>query len=233
MDRTESRLQWPRRLVGVAAAGALMLWSLLGQTHWIWVLPFAAVIGGVAFRPGQRRWLVAGGGIVAAALVGWIATGEASAAVVGGSVVAAFALLGLAQVWLWEVTHRRFRLATELTRAVGILRAAGVDAEVEGTPESVPVALQPLFGSLVREGASNLLRHTRAGRCEIAVERDGDDVVVRVIDDGVARVVVPSGDGTGVAGLRARFAAVGGRVDATPLAPRGFELCGRAPRPST
>ena len=40
---------------------------------------------------------------------------------------------------------------------------------------------------------------------------------------------MPDADGTGVAGLRERFAAVGGQVEATPLAPRGFELCGRAP----
>lgn len=141
----------------------------------------------------------------------------------------ALALQALAETRDLVQGYRRVGLATELTNAVGILKAAGVDAEVEGTPESVPVALQPLFGSLVREGATNLLRHTRAARCEIAVERDGDDVVVRVIDDGVARVVAPSGDGTGVAGLQERFAAVGGQVEATPLAPRGFELCGRAP----
>ena len=103
-----------------------------------------------------------------------------------------------------------------------------MDAEVEGTPESVPVALQPLFGSLVREGATNLLRHTRAARCEIAVERDGDDVVVRVIDDGVARVVVPDGDGTGVAGLRERFAAVGGQVEATAARPARASSCAAA-----
>ena len=57
--------------------------------------------------------------------------------------------------------YRRVGLAVELANAVGILRAAGVDAAVAGTPEAVPVALQPLFGSLVREGATNLLRHTR------------------------------------------------------------------------
>lgn len=141
----------------------------------------------------------------------------------------ALALQALAETRELVQGYRRVGLATELANAVGILQAAGVDAEVEGTPEAVPVALQPLFGSLVREGATNLLRHTKAARCEIAVERDGDDVVVRVIDDGVARVVVPTGDGTGVAGLRERFAAVGGRVDAEPLAPRGFELVGRAP----
>jgi len=141
----------------------------------------------------------------------------------------ALALQALAETRGLVQGYRRVGLATELANAVGILQAAGVDAEVEGAPESVPVALQPLFGSLVREGATNLLRHTKAARCEIAVERDGDDVVVRVIDDGVARVVAPSSDGTGVAGLRERFAAVGGRVDAEPLAPRGFELVGRAP----
>ncbi|MBE2315684.1 histidine kinase [Solirubrobacter sp. CPCC 204708] len=141
----------------------------------------------------------------------------------------ALALQALSETRELVQGYRRVGLATELANAVGILKAAGVDAEVEGAPETVPVALQPLFGSLVREGATNLLRHTRAERCEIAVERDGDDVVVRVIDDGVARVVVPDGDGTGVAGLRERFAAVGGRVEAAPLAPRGFELCGRAP----
>ena len=124
--------------------------------------------------------------------------------------------------------YRRVGLAVELANAVGILKAAGVEAAVEGTPEAVPVALQPLFGSLVREGATNLLRHTRAARCEIAVEREGDDVVVRMADDGVARA--PSdGEGSGVAGLRERFAAVGGRVEAAPLAAGGFVLTGRAP----
>jgi two-component system sensor histidine kinase DesK len=124
--------------------------------------------------------------------------------------------------------YRRVGLAVELANAVGILRAAGVEAAVEGVPEAVPAALQPLFGSLVREGATNLLRHTVAERCEIAVEREGDDVVVRMADDGVAREA-GDGDGSGVAGLRERFAAVGGRVEAAPLAAGGFVLTGRAP----
>jgi two-component system sensor histidine kinase DesK len=140
----------------------------------------------------------------------------------------ALALDALAETRELVQGYRRVGLATELANAVGILKAAGVDAEVAGTPEAVPVALQPLFGSLVREGATNLLRHTRAQRCEIAVARDGDDVVVRVADDGVARET-SDGDGSGVAGLRERFAAVGGRVEAVPLAAGGFVLSGRAP----
>jgi two-component system sensor histidine kinase DesK len=130
--------------------------------------------------------------------------------------------------------YRRVGLTTELENAVAILRAAGVEASVTGTPERVPEPLQPLFGSLVREGATNLLRHTEAGRCTFSVAVDGPDVVLRVQDDGTARVPGPEAAadeaGTGVVALRERFAAVGGRVEAAPLRSGGFALTGRAPR---
>jgi two-component system sensor histidine kinase DesK len=140
----------------------------------------------------------------------------------------ALALEALAETRGIVQGYRRVGLAVELANAVGILKAAGVDAVVDGAPEAVPAGLQPLFGSLVREGATNLLRHTRAERCEIALEREGDDVVVRMADDGVAREGGDDG-GSGVAGLSERFAAVGGRVEASPLAAGGFVLTGRAP----
>jgi two-component system sensor histidine kinase DesK len=297
-------------LVGAAAVVGLVLWGALidGESHWMWVLPFSGVVCGAAFGAGRvGRWLVVGGGCLAAFAVGALAA-SVEAGTAGAFVLASFALAGLLQVWIWDVTlrldgareqagevavlrerlrfagdlhdiqghqlqaialkaqlaarligvddararsnaadahalalealaetrelvqgYRRVGLATELANAVGILKAAGVEAAVEGAPEAVPVALQPLFGSLVREGATNLLRHSRAERCEIAVEREGDDVVVRMADDGVAREPDPDGGGSGVAGLRERFAAVGGRVEAAPLAAGGFVLTGRAP----
>ncbi|WP_051470894.1 sensor histidine kinase [Patulibacter minatonensis] len=127
--------------------------------------------------------------------------------------------------------YRRVGLVTELENAVQILRAAGVETTVTGTPERVPEALQPLFGSLVREGATNLLRHTRADRCTLSVRLEGAEVVLRVEDDGTARAAATDDDrGTGIVALGERFAAVGGRVDAAPLPDRGFALTGRAPR---
>jgi two-component system sensor histidine kinase DesK len=128
--------------------------------------------------------------------------------------------------------YRRVGLVTELENAVAILRAAGVEAAVTGTPEHVPETLQPLFGALVREGATNLLRHTVAERCTLSVDVAGDEVVLRVQDDGTARAPADPDDepGTGIVALRERFAAVGGRVDAEPLPGRGFALTGRAPR---
>ena len=288
----------------------LVLWGALidGESHWMWVLPFSGVVCGAAFGAGRvGRWLVVGGGCLAAFAVGALAA-SVEAGTAGAFVLATFALAGLLQVWIWDVTlrlddareqagevavlrerlrfagdlhdiqghqlqaialkaqlaarligvddeaarghardaqglalqalsetrelvqgYRRVGLATELAKRWESSRPRAWTPRSRATPEAVPVALQPLFGSLVREGATNLLRHTRAARCEIAVEREGDDVVVRVIDDGVARVVVPDADGSGVAGLRERFAAVGGQVEATPLAAGGFVLSGRAP----
>jgi two-component system sensor histidine kinase DesK len=124
--------------------------------------------------------------------------------------------------------YRRSDLATELDNAVGILRAAGIEATVTGSPTAVPAALQPLFGSLIREAATNLLRHSEAERCTITVARNDGDVVVRIADDGRPRAA-PGDDGSGIAGLRERFAAAGGRVDAAPRRERGFALSGRAP----
>lgn len=84
----------------------------------------------------------------------------------------------------------------------------------------------------MREGATNLLRHTRAERCTLSVTVDGAEVALRVEDDGTARASGAETDdaGTGVIALRERFVAVGGRVEAGPLPDRGFALTGRAPR---
>jgi two-component system, NarL family, sensor histidine kinase DesK len=124
--------------------------------------------------------------------------------------------------------YRRSDLATELDNAVAILRAAGIEATVTGSPADVPLDLQPLFGSLIREAATNLLRHSGAARCTIEVARSNGDVVVRVADDGHAHAAAGDG-GSGIAGLHERFAAVGGRIEAAPRPERGFALSGRAP----
>ena len=55
-------------------------------------------------------------------------------------------------------------------------------------------------------------------------------MLVRVADDGRPRAEAGTrGDGSGIAGLRDRFAAAGGRVEAAPRRGRGFALSGRVP----
>ncbi|CCH29921.1 histidine kinase [Actinosynnema sp. NPDC047251] len=120
--------------------------------------------------------------------------------------------------------YRRASLGTEITNAVGVLRAAGIETAVTGDASDVPPPLQPLFGALVREGTTNVLRHSRARRCAVHISVADGQVSVRLHNDG-ARTDEPAGDGSGLAGLRERFATVGGRVE-VDAGGDGFALVG-------
>ncbi|MET9633766.1 sensor histidine kinase [Lentzea sp. NPDC006480] len=108
-------------------------------------------------------------------------------------------------------------LAGELARSRELLRAAGIAADLPTAVDSVPVERQELFGWVVREGVTNVVRHARAGRC--TVELTASTVEVR--DDGVGG---PAGAGSGLDGLRARVAQAGGVLTAGPAEPRGWCL---------
>ncbi|NUT50988.1 MAG: histidine kinase, partial [Saccharothrix sp.] len=114
--------------------------------------------------------------------------------------------------------YRRASLGTEIANAVGVLRAAGIETTVEGDAAGVPPPLQPLFGALVREGTTNVLRHSRARRCAVLIDVVDGQVCVRLRNDGVPAEVTGgadvTGSGAGLAGLRERFATVGGRIEA-------------------
>jgi len=127
--------------------------------------------------------------------------------------------------------YRRADLSTEITNAVGILEAVGITTTVVGDANEVPEPLRQLFGALVREGTTNVLRHSKAERCTVVISVREKEVRVRLQNDGVADV--PEGiTGSGLAGLRERFAAAGGRIDANRTTPAGFELSGSAEVPA-
>jgi two-component system sensor histidine kinase DesK len=108
-------------------------------------------------------------------------------------------------------------LAGELAKGRELLRAAGVAADLPTACDVVPPRRQELFGWVVREGVTNVVRHARAGRC--TVELTASSVEVR--DDGVGG---PPGEGSGLDGLRARVTAAGGVLTAGPARPRGWSL---------
>ncbi|WP_410563380.1 sensor histidine kinase [Amycolatopsis sp. cmx-4-61] len=118
--------------------------------------------------------------------------------------------------------YREVTLAGELARGRELLRAAGVVADLPTAYEGVPQERQELFGWVVREGLTNVVRHARAGRC--TVELTASSVEVR--DDGTGG---PAGAGSGLDGLRARVAAAGGVLTAGPAQPRGWSLRAEAP----
>lgn len=94
-------------------------------------------------------------------------------------------------------------LTEEVAAAAALLAAAGVDTTVTGTSETDPV-----LAWAVREGTTNLLRHSDATRCTITLA-DGSMVMT---NDGVREPA--RADGSGIAGLRARAESVGGTASA-------------------
>jgi two-component system sensor histidine kinase DesK len=122
---------------------------------------------------------------------------------------------------------RSASLTSELDRAREALAAAGIEARVRGT-QPLPTRVETLLGFAAREGATNVIRHSRAHRCEVAAREVGDVAELEVRDDGVGS----AGDGDGGSGLRGlaeRLAEAGGTLDAGPAPGGGFRLIARVP----
>jgi two-component system, NarL family, sensor histidine kinase DesK len=111
-------------------------------------------------------------------------------------------------------------LAGELATGRELLRAAGVNADFPGAVDVVDPANQELFGWVVREGLTNIVRHAHATSCAVRLSASS----VEVVDDGVGGQWTSSASGHGLSGLRDRVAAAGGIVDFGPQEPKGWRL---------
>jgi two-component system sensor histidine kinase DesK len=114
--------------------------------------------------------------------------------------------------------YRELTLPGELARARAALAAAEIEAHLPNSADEVPTELRELFAWTVREGVTNVIRHSRARTCEVALTPSSAEVR----DDGPG-AAAPSGGGSGLAGLRERAAAVGATVVTRHLSP-GFSL---------
>jgi two-component system sensor histidine kinase DesK len=105
------------------------------------------------------------------------------------------------------------------------------DAGIEVTLTEVGTPLRAIadtiFAWAVREGVTNIIRHSGARTCSIVVRRTDAGSSLEIRDDGSAG----SGDGTGngLRGLRERLAAVGGTLEAGPAPGGGFRLLATLP----
>jgi two-component system sensor histidine kinase DesK len=108
--------------------------------------------------------------------------------------------------------YREVTLARELANARSALTAAGIAADLPVAVDDVPGERRELFGWAVREGVTNVVRHSGAERCSVRVGRDH----VEVVDDGHGDDDGPEDDGAGdptpghgLTGLRERALAAG------------------------
>ncbi|MEO6513003.1 MAG: histidine kinase, partial [Nocardioides sp.] len=114
--------------------------------------------------------------------------------------------------------YRDLTLPGELARARAALEAAEIRADLPNTTDEVPSDLRELFAWTVREGVTNVIRHSHARSCTVVIRPGG----VEVTDDGDG-APTESASGSGLRGLRERAADVGATVVTRSLSP-GFSL---------
>jgi two-component system sensor histidine kinase DesK len=122
---------------------------------------------------------------------------------------------------------RSASLASELDRTREAMQAAGIEVDVR-TSGPLPTKVETLLGFVAREGTTNVIRHSGASRCQVAVRRAGEVAELEVRDDGTGGRG-EGGEGSGLRGLAERMAEAGGELEAGPAEGAGFRLIARVP----
>lgn len=134
--------------------------------------------------------------------------------------VQALARTALADVRGMVTATREVTLAGELAGARQAFDAAGVEAEVPGTIDEVPADLRELFAWALREGTTNVLRHSAATRVRVTMSCD----TLTVDDDGYGPALVDAVPGNGLNGLTERARSAHARVTVTASPLGGYRL---------
>jgi two-component system, NarL family, sensor histidine kinase DesK len=116
--------------------------------------------------------------------------------------------------------YRELSLPGELARARMALEAAQIAADLPNSTDEVPSDKRELFAWTIREGVTNVIRHSNASRCTVVLHADR----VEICDDGAGPAPeATASNGHGITGLRERAAALGATVVTRTLDP-GFSL---------
>ncbi|MEU0793621.1 histidine kinase [Amycolatopsis sp. NPDC005961] len=130
--------------------------------------------------------------------------------------------------------YRELSLDSEYRTARSVLTAADVRVRMEMLDDELPSPVRTVLAVVLREGVTNVLRHSNVESCEIALRRTDGGVSLDIVNDGVERegpgapVAEPPGrqpavhravprdtsPGTGIGNLSHRVADLGGELTA-------------------
>ena len=116
--------------------------------------------------------------------------------------------------------YKQLQLLCELEGARHLLEAAGIDSQITPVYEVFPPETDAVLAWIVREGVTNVIRHSRAQWCRITLTRENGTLRIEVLNNGggVERAESVSGrSGVGLAGLRERVTSLGGHMEAGPV----------------
>ena len=116
--------------------------------------------------------------------------------------------------------YRQPRLASEVDGARQVLDAAGIAYSIEQLQEELPQPLDAVLAWTVREGITNIIRHSRARHCLLRFTQDRGGAGVELLNDRAGTDIAGTpglGQGSGLLGLRERVSGLGGTLEAGPF----------------
>lgn len=130
--------------------------------------------------------------------------------------------------------YRAMSLDDECVSARSVLAAADVHVTMDVDYRDLPVRVSTVLATVLREGITNLLRHSKAEFCEISLRQDATTVTIAMVNDGVPDDPVDSREdsgpgGNGIHNLSARVAELGGDLVADFQPEKRFKLCATLP----
>ena len=123
--------------------------------------------------------------------------------------------------------YRGVDLDAELEGAAALLRSAGIEPAVVADAAGAGAEARTAAAWVVREGVTNVVRHSAASRCRIEVSGAAGGAV-RVLIENDGAVEGAPGRGSGLAGLAERLRPLGGRLGAERREGT-FTLCAELP----
>ncbi|GAA4094413.1 sensor histidine kinase [Actinomadura miaoliensis] len=117
--------------------------------------------------------------------------------------------------------YREVELDAELAGVRAVLEAAGVRCTAGPPPPGLPPEVGSTLAWVIREGATNVIKHSTARTCRVSVVSYGGSVVLEMTNDGARP---GRGEGSGLTGLSERVGVLGGTLTAGPHGRDGFLL---------
>lgn len=128
--------------------------------------------------------------------------------------------------------YRQLALDDAVESARTQLAAAGIDLQVEADAQPLPIEVESVLAWAVREGATNVVRHSGASTCTIRVHAAADGAALEIEDDGSAATAATA-TGSGLLGLAERAESVRGILETGGRPEGGFRLRLTVPLPAS
>lgn len=127
------------------------------------------------------------------------------------------------------VSHMRaVKLNEELIRVEQILKAAQIEYEIIGDSESlnIPVLAENVLSMCLKEAITNVVKHSGAKNCKIKIERNNNEVILTVLDNGKG-LKEKLNVGNGLKGMQERLEFINGSLTVESI--KGVMLIIRVP----